>query len=61
MNKVELEKYEKFRKRHAKCYLKFNKTSKFKLTLVATGIRESIEVKCCSCKKKKYISDYESW
>ena len=61
LNKVELERANEFREKHSKCYRRFEKTAKFKITVEATGIADGVEIKCCSCKKSKNISDYESW
>lgn len=62
MNKKELEAIEEFKMQHEYCYHTHNKdASKYKITLKATGIGESVVIKCCSCKDKKNVTDYGSW
>ena len=62
MNKNELEAIEEFKMQHEYCYNTHNKdASKYKITLKATGIGESVVIKCCSCKDKKNVTDYSAW
>ena len=62
MNKKELEAIEEFKMQHEYCYHTHNKdASKYKITLKATGIGESVVIKCCSCKDKKNVTDYSAW
>lgn len=60
-NETELKRLSDFHDKHSKCYSKYKKSAKFKITLTATGIGDNVEVKCCSCKKSKDISDYDNW
>jgi hypothetical protein len=55
LNQIELERLMKFRDKHTKC------STKIKVTIFATDIGDGLVVKCCGCKKKKDITDYDSW
>ena len=61
MNQKELEEFLKFQDAHNTCYAIAKKTEKFKIILTATGLGYQVIAKCCSCKEKKDISDYDCW
>lgn len=61
LGKKELESLSVFEDKHAMCYSKYNKSTKYKIIITGTGIGLHVKVKCCSCKKSKDISDYDSW
>lgn len=55
LNEKEEQEFEKFKKKHREC------RGLFKISFTPTGIGNDIEVKCTVCKKKKNITDVESW
>lgn len=59
MNNTEWERFLKFKEKHDKHY--HNDSLKFKISLTSTGIGWAVTVKCCGCKKKKNITDYDGW
>lgn len=64
MTPKELEDIEKFKSKHrkSKCYTQNGTGSmKFKITMEATGVGEALTIKCCGCKKKKDVTDYDGW
>jgi hypothetical protein len=62
MNKIELEKIYEFKMQHEYCYYEHKKdASKFKIILKATGIGESVVIKCCACKERENVTDYGDW
>ena len=64
MNYKELHTLNNFKTEHCKpkCYTNNGKDPvKFKVTIRAIGMGESVKVKCCGCKKKLDITDFDSW
>lgn len=42
-------------------YKKHKKTAEVSLTVRATGISNSVKIRCPYCRKEKDITDYASW
>jgi hypothetical protein len=64
MTPKELAEIDKFKNSHynSRCYTKNGTDAiKFKITIKATGIGESVKIKCCGCKEKLDVTDIDSW
>ena len=55
MTEEEKYNYANFLQRHASCH------SSISVTFTPTGLGYQIVCKCCGCKRKQDITDYESW
>ena len=61
LSDIEKESAKSFQEKHKECYIDTAIGGQFEYRFGPTSIGHVITIKCLFCKKKKDITDYDSW